>query len=247
MARSQSPLVALISRDDYPVAAVDALDQGAVTVELEVNPTGRVSMCRIIRSSGSAALDTTTCRILTRRARFSPARDSAGYAIVGRVEQRIRWELDSLPLEPLAGVSIARTNAAGAIIECKDHTLNRWCTDPDFQLSTMAPALGARPPSSDLVRTMTFTPGDQRTPEIRGVSRAGDRSLYSASARIALSRNGKVTDCTETGRTGGRAGALCKLARTWLFKVDPEDREMRSGVWRITLASRSPAAPKREK
>lgn len=236
-------MVRLISSDDYPEAAIDALEQGAVTVGLAVTPEGRVGACQIVRSSGSVALDTATCRILTRRARFRPARDATGRVVADRVEQRIRWDLDSLPFESLAAISIGRTNALGAIRYCYDHTLALWCADPQFDLSSMAVALTKEiPVATDLVRTMSFTPGAQRTPRVAGVTQSGDRQLYSGSARVGLSRNGKVTDCVETARSGGTAGALCELARSWLFKIDPDDDETRSGVWNITLASRLPAA-----
>ena len=54
---------------------------------------GRVSDCSITASSGSTALDTETCNILRRRARFTPAKDQAGNPITDSFSQRIRWEL----------------------------------------------------------------------------------------------------------------------------------------------------------
>lgn len=245
LASSRSPLANLISPDDYPDAAMEALEQGAVTVELGVTPEGRVGTCRIVRSSGSVSLDATTCRVLSRRARFQPARDSAGHAVSGRVEHRIGWELDSsLPFESLAAISIARTDPAGAILYCYDHTLIKWCADPQFDFGAATLALaGAVPPSSEFIRTMSFTPERRPSAKLAAASRTGDRMLFSGSARVALSPNGKVTNCVETDRAGGANGALCTLARTWLFRIHLHDRETRSGVWRITLASRPLATP----
>src|SRR5687767_11924526 len=71
-------LSALISDDDYPLSARTAGEAGTARVRLEVGPNGRVTNCAILQSSGSAALDSATCRIMRSRARFTPARDAAG-------------------------------------------------------------------------------------------------------------------------------------------------------------------------
>ncbi|MCY7271444.1 MAG: energy transducer TonB [Sphingomonas bacterium] len=105
-AASTRPLAYLVKPDDYPIAAIDAPDQGAVTVELDVTIQGRVGACRIVESSGSVSLDSGTCLILTRRARFQPARDVAGRAVTGRVKHTLRWELNALPFQAIAAISI---------------------------------------------------------------------------------------------------------------------------------------------
>ena len=68
----------LFSADDYPAEAQMKGEQGTVQAELTIGSDGRVKACKVIRSSYSASLDTATCGILTRRARFRPARDSNG-------------------------------------------------------------------------------------------------------------------------------------------------------------------------
>lgn len=55
---------------DYPVRAMRAEQQGAVGFRLALAPDGRISDCVVTRSSGSAALDRGTCRILSRRLRY---------------------------------------------------------------------------------------------------------------------------------------------------------------------------------
>jgi protein TonB len=52
-----------------------------------------VADCSITQSSGSTALDTATCNIIRRRARYTPAKDQAGNPIAGTDSARIRWEL----------------------------------------------------------------------------------------------------------------------------------------------------------
>ena len=239
VATARSPLVGLVSSDDYPQAAIDALEQGAVTVDLLVTAQGRVGECLIVRSSGSVSIDSTTCRILTRRARFSPARDPAGRDVAGRFQQRIRWELDSLPFEAEGSISILRTNDVGAVVECRDETRFVTCNDPDYDVQRMTDLLvGTLPPSTELVRTLFFTPGDQRPPTIRTPPRTTDRSLYAGSARVAISRNGKVTNCSEKARPVAVRGRLCTLVSDLLFKVDPDDQEDRAGTWDVSLVTR---------
>ncbi|MCY7271443.1 MAG: hypothetical protein LH485_05245 [Sphingomonas bacterium] len=114
------------------------------------------------------------------------------------------------------------------------------CADPDFDLRDSGLALiGTVPVSAALIRTMTFSPGDAPAPNVAGVSRAGDRQLFTGSARVAVGRNGKVSGCVETASAGGLAGALCRLVTAWLFRIDPDRTETRSGVWTIMLSSRS--------
>jgi len=86
-------LQGLFSNDDYPAAAADNEEQGTVVVRLAVGTNGRVTDCSVSSSSGSRTLDSTTCRILRSRARFTPATDSTGNATVGSHTQRITWRL----------------------------------------------------------------------------------------------------------------------------------------------------------
>ncbi len=68
-------------------------EQGTTAFRVEINRSGRVSDCIVTSSSGSDALDEATCKILERRARFVPARDSAGNRVPDEYSGRIRWEL----------------------------------------------------------------------------------------------------------------------------------------------------------
>jgi periplasmic protein TonB len=58
---------------DYPTSAMAGNHQGSVVVSFEIGSNGRVSQCRITRSSGYADLDGVPCPALQRRARFTPA------------------------------------------------------------------------------------------------------------------------------------------------------------------------------
>jgi protein TonB len=92
-ARAKANLASYVSDSDYPAAAVRAEEQGTAGFRLSVGPDGRVTDCTIIGSSGSSALDSATCRIMEKRARFTPARDSDGRVASDSVASAIRWVL----------------------------------------------------------------------------------------------------------------------------------------------------------
>jgi TonB family protein len=92
-ARAQANLVSLFSSDDYPAAAARAGEQGSVGFRLDIDKAGRVAACEVTSSSGSAALDSTTCRLVSARARFSPARDRKGRPTTDKVTGRIVWRM----------------------------------------------------------------------------------------------------------------------------------------------------------
>lgn len=82
-----------IAAEDYPDAALRAAEQGAVTVQLAINSSGGVAGCDVVKSSGSAALDGTTCRMIQRRARYKPATDGGGRPVAGVDRHTVRWTL----------------------------------------------------------------------------------------------------------------------------------------------------------
>lgn len=75
---AKGDLRTLFSEDDYPAAAQAAGATGTAQAELTIGPDGRVVGCNLVRSTGNSALDSATCNILRRRAKFTPARDSNG-------------------------------------------------------------------------------------------------------------------------------------------------------------------------
>lgn len=70
-----------IRDSDYPRAAYEAGVGGTVGIRFIVGVNGRVTSCTVIRSSGNAALDEATCRLIVERRRYRPARDSTGRKI----------------------------------------------------------------------------------------------------------------------------------------------------------------------
>ena len=60
---------------------------------LTVGTDGRVSECSVTSSSGSSTLDAATCKLITRRARFTPAKDADGNPVTDTYSNRIRWQI----------------------------------------------------------------------------------------------------------------------------------------------------------
>lgn len=91
---ARGDLRSLFSADDYPPSAQAAGAEGTVQAQLTISPTGQVVSCNIIQSSGNNSLDSTTCNILRRRAKFTPARDSNGNPTTDTITTPpIRWQL----------------------------------------------------------------------------------------------------------------------------------------------------------
>jgi protein TonB len=92
---SQAQLIAgRLMDSDYPIAAKRAGIEGAVAVRFTIRPNGRVSGCEIVKSSGSADLDNTTCQLIERRFRYHPARDAQGRAIAEVATKLYTWGLN---------------------------------------------------------------------------------------------------------------------------------------------------------
>jgi protein TonB len=79
---------------DYPHEARRAKVGGEVEVRFTIEATGRVTGCRVSKSSGDAALDATTCRLIEARFRFKPATNAAGLAVASSYGWRQTWWLE---------------------------------------------------------------------------------------------------------------------------------------------------------
>ncbi len=82
-----------ITTNDYRSNWIARELTGTARFQLEIAADGRVTDCAITGSTGHAALDTATCRLLEQRARFEPARNSKGDAVAGSFANAVRWEL----------------------------------------------------------------------------------------------------------------------------------------------------------
>jgi len=82
----------IFSGDSYPDFAKRTSEGGRVELYIKLNSEGRVTWCRLARSTGWLDLDVYTCRLFQQRARFAPE--------AGRLDQwllkSINWQLDDV-------------------------------------------------------------------------------------------------------------------------------------------------------
>ena len=78
---------------DYPKGLGKAGIGGHVAIDFTVGVTGRVTRCRVTRSSGVPQLDDLTCRLIVERFRFRPATDAAGRPVEDEIEGVHVWSV----------------------------------------------------------------------------------------------------------------------------------------------------------
>lgn len=174
-------LGAYFSPDDYPVRAEREEEQGAVRFRLAIAPDGAVAQCIVTRSSGSATLDTATCRALRVRVRYGPSRRLGGPRTATSDQGVVRWRL--APDRP-------RRRAPGPVLET-------WTVHPAPGEEFAARPVPAAPPAAAVaVRavphanlTVYFRSTDY-PPDAFDRNRQGD-------VRFALDigASGRVTNC----------------------------------------------------
>lgn len=81
-------------QENYPSRALREETQGTVGVSVTIDGNGRVSGCRVTRSSGSSILDEAACEGMQRYARFNPALDAAGNPTSGSYSTAITYRLN---------------------------------------------------------------------------------------------------------------------------------------------------------
>jgi len=79
--------------DDYPPRALREEREGVTGFSVTVGTDGRVTGCSVTRSSGSPDLDDAACKLITRRARFTPATNGEGQPITGSYSNSVRWTI----------------------------------------------------------------------------------------------------------------------------------------------------------
>jgi TonB family protein len=66
---------------EYPLGALSRGGMGSVRLLLNVDQAGKISNCRVIRSSGFGDLDSDACTAIGYRVEFDPARDRQGHPV----------------------------------------------------------------------------------------------------------------------------------------------------------------------
>lgn len=87
-------LASIFTSDDYPMDAIEAGHSGKTDFLLMIGARGEVMDCVVRHSSGIASLDAMGCQVIRERAKFEPARDSAGKPTVSTMLQSVAWILE---------------------------------------------------------------------------------------------------------------------------------------------------------
>jgi TonB family protein len=105
-----------IPADGYPQAARATGEEGRVSFTLSIDETGRVSDCKVTKSSESPLLDETTCNFMTANGRFEPARNKNNKPTPSKWSSSMMWKLETPPPppEPAAGTAAAPVAPAPA-------------------------------------------------------------------------------------------------------------------------------------
>lgn len=82
-----------LSDSDYRSSWVRKEMVGTARFRLEITATGKVAGCTITGSTGHSELDAATCALVSKRARFEPARGSEGEPVAGSYSSSVRWVL----------------------------------------------------------------------------------------------------------------------------------------------------------
>lgn len=78
---------------DYPSGSLRLDESGTTGFRVTVGSDGRVKACEVLKSSGHRQLDDATCKLVSARARFDPAKDKHGETVVGTYSNSVRWVL----------------------------------------------------------------------------------------------------------------------------------------------------------
>lgn len=82
-----------VSDSDYRSNWIRREWTGVAGFAVTIDTNGRVSDCTITRSTGHAQMDTATCSLIERRARFDPAKDRYGNPVTGTYRNSVNWRL----------------------------------------------------------------------------------------------------------------------------------------------------------
>jgi len=83
-----------LSTHDLPAEVKQAGRGGTVSVLYVVTARGRATDCQVTHSSGNAALDDLTCRMIEQHFRFDPSRHADGQPVESMIEEDHTWVFD---------------------------------------------------------------------------------------------------------------------------------------------------------
>jgi periplasmic protein TonB len=80
-----------LTNRDYRTLTGNRLPAGSGDVAIVIGPEGRITNCRLVRSSGDPAVDSGLCPLIASRLYFLPARDDHGRPIDYSTNFRAQW------------------------------------------------------------------------------------------------------------------------------------------------------------
>lgn len=195
----------IMSADDYPIESLRKNESGAVTVKLAVNPSGAITSCTIVKSSGHSALDEKTCALFQERGKFQPATDDSGNAIASEVTQKVGWKLvDNEMSMPRTDWMMRMTVALGSdggIISCKFDSSGLVarpgnCSMPGRHSMDASPV-----PTGYAINETFFYSADPdsapKAPDLSGAQLASRQV-----SRVTISPDGQVIACAPVSYSG---------------------------------------------
>ena len=84
-------LVGRIPNSEYRRISAGRIPTGSAMIAFRVNPDGRISNCRVVRSSGDPYVDAMVCTAATRWLIFNPARDPSGRPVAQDITYTPNW------------------------------------------------------------------------------------------------------------------------------------------------------------
>jgi TonB family protein len=207
--------------EDYPSIAVAQKAEGIVRFAVQIGADGMPTACRIMRSSGNAALDGATCKALMARARFHPLIDGKGRPTTATFDQVVRWKLPRRSTEEMSDRTFTAHSVIGPtgdVVQCTmtgsgSVGLGQNGNDcgPFGERSFLSHLIGrnyAKVSTTDVRLQLSY-----EGMAANGTTRTPDFYLLLAEAEISVDPNGSMGKCTSVRplELQGRNVDLCEI------------------------------------
>jgi TonB family protein len=221
----------VMTSQDYPRVSIQHEEEGTVLIRLRIDESGLVTSCKIVKSSGHAALDEQTCALYRARARFEPAKDRLGRVIASNSMQKITWRLEGNSATPTPRQAwMRRTTAAlsgnGRLVDCEVESVGIGAQDTDEcdVLRSLVGELNADTPgTSDValfsISEVYFYPTDPAKltaePKLDGATEVARQV-----SRLVISPEGEMIGCEAVRYSGGASPQMdvCDMMRSSRFE-----------------------------
>lgn len=124
-----------ITYEDYPSVSLRDDQEGTVGFVLLVDPQGVPASCKVTQTSQFEQLDTQTCNLLMRRARFVPARDAQGSPVDGSYRSSVLWVIEESEPQEMASAEVLANFVIGTDGKQRECTVDKRVGPPDLTSS----------------------------------------------------------------------------------------------------------------